>query len=120
MLLGHDVVADREAETGPLAGRLGGEERLEQPVTQFGRDADAVVADADLHGVAEVPCRYPQGRFELLVASLFLAFGGGVEAVTDQVETDAGDVLGTPPDRGERPGAPARSGRSPQHSRGPA
>ena len=28
MLLGHDVVADRQAETGSLAGRLRGEERL--------------------------------------------------------------------------------------------
>jgi hypothetical protein len=30
MLLGHDVVANREAETSALAGRLGREERLEQ------------------------------------------------------------------------------------------
>jgi hypothetical protein len=30
VLLGHDVVADREAEAGPLAGRLGRKERLEQ------------------------------------------------------------------------------------------
>jgi hypothetical protein len=29
MLLRHDVVADREAEAGALAGRLGREERLE-------------------------------------------------------------------------------------------
>ena len=28
MLLGHNVVADRQAETGSLAGRLRGEERL--------------------------------------------------------------------------------------------
>ena len=29
MLLGHDVVADRESEAGPFPGWLGGEERLE-------------------------------------------------------------------------------------------
>jgi hypothetical protein len=30
MLLGHDVIADRETEAGALAGRLSGEEWLEQ------------------------------------------------------------------------------------------
>ena len=32
MLLGDDVIADREAEPGAFAGRLGREERLEQLV----------------------------------------------------------------------------------------
>src|SRR5215831_16955884 len=54
VLLGHDVVTDRETETGALAGRLGGEERLEELVAQFGGDADAVVADAYFNGVDTV------------------------------------------------------------------
>jgi len=58
VLLGHDVVADRETEAGALAGRLGREERLEQPVAQFGRDANAVVADADLDSGAEIARRH--------------------------------------------------------------
>src|SRR6266478_988462 len=40
-----------------------------------------------------VSSRHLQGRLELRVASLLPAFCGGVEAVADQVETDAGDVL---------------------------
>jgi hypothetical protein len=39
MLLGDDVPADPETQPGPLAGRLGREERLEQAVAEFGRDA---------------------------------------------------------------------------------
>ena len=53
VLLRDDVVADRQAEAGALAGRLGGEERLEQLVPDLGRNADAVVAHADLDRVAE-------------------------------------------------------------------
>jgi len=54
MLLGHDVVADREAKAGSLASRLGREERLEQLVLDLRRDTNAVVADADLHCLAEL------------------------------------------------------------------
>src|SRR6266446_7831137 len=54
MLLGDDVVADRQAEAGALAGRLRREEGLEQFVTMFGRDPGAVVAHPDLDFVAEI------------------------------------------------------------------
>ena len=37
----HDRLRDRQAEAGALAGRLGGEERLEQPVHVLGCDAAA-------------------------------------------------------------------------------
>ena len=53
VLLGDDVVADRQTEPGALAGRLGREERLEQLVPDLGRDAGAVVAHPDLDGIAE-------------------------------------------------------------------
>src|SRR5580692_10630574 len=46
MLLRDDVVGDRQAETGAFAGRLGGEERLEQLVPDVGRYAGAVVPHA--------------------------------------------------------------------------
>src|SRR6266481_2298903 len=54
MLLGDDVVADRQAEAGSFAGRLGREEGLEQFVAEFGWDAGAVVAHPDLDFVAEI------------------------------------------------------------------
>jgi|SRR5271163_3331263 len=80
MLLRDDVVADREAKPGALAGRLRGEERLEQLVLDLGRDADAVVADTHLDRVAQIARCHRQLRLELRVASLLLALGGGVKA----------------------------------------
>jgi len=42
MLLGHDIVGDREPQTGPLTTRLGREERLEKFALDVGRDPNAV------------------------------------------------------------------------------
>src|SRR6266404_2326480 len=102
MLLGHDVVADREAEARPLAGRLGRKEWLEQLVLDLGRNASAVVPHRDLDRISEISRRHLQSGLELRVISLLTALGGGVEAVADQVETDAGDVLRDKFDRGDR------------------
>jgi hypothetical protein len=54
VLLGHDVVADREAEAGSLASRFGRKERLKELVLDLGWNADAVVADADLDRITEI------------------------------------------------------------------
>src|SRR5262249_13718225 len=94
MLLGHDVVADRKAEARPFAGRFRGEERLKELVVDLRWNANAVVADVDFDRIAQIACRHLQGRLELRVAPLLLAFGSGVEPIAEQVETDAGDVLG--------------------------
>src|SRR5215472_12674237 len=45
VFLDHDVVADVEAEPSPLAGRLGGKERVEHPRDDLGRYPRAVVFD---------------------------------------------------------------------------
>ena len=58
MLLGHDVVADREAEAGAFPGRLGREERLKELVLDLWCDANAIVAHLHLDGLAEIPRRY--------------------------------------------------------------
>jgi len=52
MLLGHDIVGDREPQTGPLTTRLGREERLEKLVLDVGRDPNAVedVLNLAYHG----------------------------------------------------------------------
>src|ERR1700751_2149550 len=59
MLLRDDVPADREPEPRPFAGRLGREERLKEPVPDFGRDAGAVVAHlrSAATTAAIAPCR---------------------------------------------------------------
>ena len=51
-----DAMHDRETEPAALAGRLRREERLEDAIDDFGRDATAVVAHFDTHempGVAQ-------------------------------------------------------------------
>jgi len=110
MLQGDDVVADRQAEPGALASRLGREKRLEQLVADFRRNAGAVVAHADFNRVAETVGRYFEGRLEIRIAALPLALVGGVEAVAEQVEKDLGSS----------PAAPARSARAPGQTRAPA
>jgi hypothetical protein len=57
------------------------------------RDARTVVADADFNRSTAIP-RHLQDRPEFRVASLLLAFCGGIEAIAEQVEIDAGNVLG--------------------------
>src|SRR5579863_9560162 len=93
VLLGHDVIADREAEPGALAGRLGREERLEQLIPDFVRNADAVVSHRDLDRVTEVAGRHRKGRMEVRLGTLALPLGGGVEAIADQVQEYAGNLL---------------------------
>src|ERR1700722_1188277 len=54
VLLDDDIVTHRQTEPGAFAGRLGREERVEHLVPYLGRDADAVVADADFNLVAAI------------------------------------------------------------------
>src|SRR5215472_5863562 len=100
MLLGDDVPADRQAEPSAFACGLGREERLKQLVPDLGRDAGAIVADANLHSVTEIARRYLQRRAEVGRRVVALSFGGGVEAVAKQVEQDAGHLLRRQLDRG--------------------
>ena len=84
----------KRAAAGPFAGRFGREEWLKELISDLGWNSDAVVSNCDLNRISEISCRYPQGRFEIGVASFLLAFGGRVESVAEHVETDARDVLG--------------------------
>ena len=81
MLLDDDVVTDREAKPGSFTGRLGRKERVEDFFLHLRRNAGAVVADPDLHTVAEVFGGRSQGR--LVVASIGFRFALGrcVEAI---------------------------------------
>ncbi len=93
MLLGHDVVADRETKSGALAGRLGREEWLKQLIPDLGRDADAVVTCANFDRISQVSGRHFQRRLKLRVAALPLALGSGIEAVAEQVQSNSRNVL---------------------------
>src|SRR5262249_50355131 len=45
----HDAVGDGEAKAKPLADRLGGDERIEDLLDQFGGNAGSVVGDHNTH-----------------------------------------------------------------------
>src|SRR5438067_1980101 len=84
MLLGDDVVADRQSEPGAFAGRLGREKRLEQAGAVFRRDANAVVVYPDLDHIAEIARPHLQHQ-TVSVSGLPAALARGVKAVADQV-----------------------------------
>jgi hypothetical protein len=100
VLLGHDVVTDRETKPGAFAGRLGGEERREHLCLHLRRDANPVVADACLDLIPEVARHHPQDRtINPADFAVLLAFLRGIKAVSEQVEKHAGDILGNQLDR---------------------
>ena len=75
VLLGYDLVADRQPKPGALAGWLGREERLEQFVVILRRNADPVVTHADLDAFADLAGRDRQRWAECAVrlAAAFVA-----------------------------------------------
>ena len=62
MLLGYNIVADRQSEPGTFPGRLGRKERLEQLVPDLGRDTDPIVAHPYFDGLAALSGRDCQNR----------------------------------------------------------
>src|SRR6516165_9528979 len=92
VLLRYDLVADRQSKPGALAGRLGREEGLEQLVPVFRRNTDAIVAHPDLDASVELAGRDLQCRAVSSVA-LAAALVSGIEAVADEVEEHARELL---------------------------
>ena len=92
VLFHDDVVAHRQAKSGALARGLGGEEGIEHLLLHFRGDSGAVVANPDFDPVAEVFGGRAQRRLEAVVAG-FLALGGGVKAVGNQIEKHPRDLL---------------------------
>jgi hypothetical protein len=70
VLLDDDVMADGKAEAGAFARWFGREERIEDLVFDFGRDAETVVANPDLDAIAEIPCRRQKRRLMAVAARL--------------------------------------------------
>ena len=57
MLLDDDVMGHREAEPRPFPGWLGREKGIEHLLSDFGRDADSVVADSNFDRPAKTSGR---------------------------------------------------------------
>src|SRR5215471_6467581 len=85
VLLGHDLVADRQPKPGAFAGRLRREERLEQLVPVFWRNTDAIVAHPDLDAFGELAGRDLQSR-PISSVALAAPLVSGIEAVAYEVE----------------------------------
>src|SRR3954453_53049 len=103
VLLGNDVVADRQTQPRALAGRLGREEGLEQLVPDLGRDAGTVVTHPYLDRVADGAGGYGERRPILRLGALAQPLGGGVEAVAEQIEEDASHLLRRQHDAADSP-----------------
>src|ERR1700680_2979525 len=97
-----NLVTEQQAKPRPLAGRLGREEGLEQLLLVFRRNTDAVVAHPDLDGVPQIPGRDLEDWAHCAV-SRTAALIGGIEAIGDEVQEHAGDVLRHDFDRSELP-----------------
>ena len=83
MIVPPSLVANRQAKPGALAGRLGGEERLEQLLSVFPADTDAVVAHANLDGITHFTSRDLEDRAIRAVA-VVATLVGGIEAIADE------------------------------------
>ena len=93
MLLHDDVVRHRETKAGSFTGWLGREERVDHLLLHFGRDAGAVVANANFDGGSEVLRGGPERRLKTKFFILGLALRRSIDAVRDQIEKCAGDLL---------------------------
>ena len=93
MLLDDDVVTDGQAKPGSLSGWFRREEGVEHLLLYLRRNADAVVANPDLHAVAEVFRRSSQSRLIAIAIALLFALRRRVEAVRDQVQERPCDLL---------------------------
>jgi hypothetical protein len=58
MLLGHDVVADREAKACAFTSRLGRDEWLKEFVPNLGGNANTIIPYLHLDRIAEIPRQY--------------------------------------------------------------
>src|SRR4029078_13577019 len=93
VLLDDNVVANGEAQAGPLARRFRREERIEYLLLHIGRNAGAVVPDPDFHTGAEALRRSGQDRLVAIATRFRLAFCRRIKTIRDHVEEGAGDVL---------------------------
>src|SRR6185312_13271047 len=93
VVLLDDPVADREPQPGPLAQRLGGEERVEDPIADRRIDAAAGVGDLDpdplAPGIGPGPDRDRA------------AIAAGVDGVHQQVDYDLVEPRGAAADGGQ-------------------
>src|SRR5436190_4422528 len=92
MLFDDDIVAQREAKAGSLAGGFCRKKRIEHLFLHLERNAGAVVADSNFDAVTKIPGRGNDGGL-VACTGFRLALGRRVEAVRDQVKQHPRDLL---------------------------
>src|SRR3972149_2954871 len=95
-------MGDEEAEAGPLADRLGGEERLVDPLEVLRSDAATRVHDVD-------PCPFPFGGSD--DAQLSAPTVHGLKRVQHEVHEDLSEAGLVRPPRPQGPPPPPSKGR---------
>src|SRR4051812_46588142 len=85
---------DREAEACTFAGRFGREEWIENLFLHLRWDTGAIVANAYFDLVLICACAGSNQWFEVATAIVSHTTGHRMEPVRDQVEQNAGDLLG--------------------------
>src|SRR5215471_17233467 len=85
VLLGYDLVADRQPKPSALASRLGREERLEQLIPVFRRNTDAIVTYPDLDAFAELAGCHLQSR-PISSVALAAPLVSGIETIAYEIK----------------------------------
>src|SRR3954452_8155161 len=93
VLLYDDVVTHRETEPGSFTRRFRCEERVEHLCLHLGRNTRAVVANPHFNCVTEISRTRGEHRLERCLAVLAPALADGIEAVGNQVQEYARDLL---------------------------
>src|SRR5262249_32719292 len=83
---------DRQPKTGALAGRLGGEEGLEQLFPVFRRDTDPIVTHPDLDAFAELAGRNLQ-YWAIRSVALATPLVSGIEAIAYEIKEHSSQLL---------------------------
>src|SRR5258708_5969493 len=93
MLLHHNVMANRQTQSGTFAGRFCREKWIEDFLSNFGPNSCAIITNANLDFVAKV-LRFNYERWlEAGVENFTPSLGRGVKPIGDQVEENTRDIL---------------------------
>src|SRR5262249_35292445 len=93
MLLGYNVVADREPKPGAFASRLGSEKGLEQFLSDLRRNARAVVAHTNFDPGTDIARSHFKARPKVPLVTGRAALVGRIESIPEQVEEHTRHVL---------------------------
>ena len=94
MLLDDAIMADGEAQASTFASRLRCEEGIEHLFLHLKGDTSPVIADRDLHSIAEAFCRRLEGRLITTITdSLHFSLHRSMKAIGNHVQEHTCNLL---------------------------